>query len=1106
MIKGPKTILAEAIANALADYFVIDQKSMETKLLSDAGIKLHATQLKPQNGILVTPTTRASIRGLVQYVAFQWHWGKSQKEGGSDWVKDARLIISGLRFTVTLTPADSPQDILATSSNHNLVKEEEPNVKTDPTGIMAYVQDQVQRILDTLTIVIDNILFTIVLPDGSNVQFGGSALEISSLETVIPTPTEQQTKILLQKLQVQRLYSFVTSRDGDTFPLLGDLFYEARIQRSVGNRFVSGFEHGLQVEGNSDDNGVIIHTGSIQLEVLNILLGILVAVPGSHTYPSASGNYNIIDKKPEFSSSVRTKATIADEKPSFIGLKLSSVSLVLPNEVKLSLNDLILKYRFDGTMLQVEGKAGCTVDGFPVLALGETSAWSLDLLHGIFCIQDTALNKNIAENDEMIIFLNARQEEIRKVSDGLNEALGIFQELDSMENGAIATLASYPKELVNEPDNNNNSDSSSWTLELIGKLGCMIEQQNDSEIVFTLRNIKADCDKMVVEIDSLDECRIPGILHLVEPIVQTKIKFEDSSLLVIIQEVVAVLAEVDEEQNRIDKTEGKNLTSNSSSSTDENKCIDSNEKCDKIEPTSVSLPFAVRLDLKKFIAFKPDGKSVHTTVEGLDFRIAHITSKHNSSLVNTAVVVTMDEVNHDMLRLVQPSLRFGVDQSSSSDTIYDLNFGANEIRIAAGYSIGDWKSLIPKTKQARFQAKSTKLPNAHIDKLTVVVHVKGLIGFNDSILRVPQFHGKQNTCMDDVIQFYNERVITQVPGMIVNSQVLGTNVSDGLVSHFGGGFLATTIGSAGIGGLVSVAAFDGVKNTIKAGKVSRGVAESDKWQLSDLVSGLRHTALCATRKGAAKRGKNVGDKADVIDWAVGATTDVAMYSNENKARLGGAGAGAAGFAFGFALGGPVGAVAGTIIASATTQKTIEKVENAFKKGNAMQQLQATQEMIKDINPIENNDGVILHQGFLFKRCDFVIWDWKPHCFVLAEGELKYYDLSTHCPSRGKNNEGVLFMDSSKGPHKTLKFDNHRVAISDNLSSPAANLFVFTIHDLDQREPLWVLAAPTVELRSVWVSKLHCQMSRYSSKMYVDADYSPVQPSTSRKKLVASDTD
>ena len=35
-MKGPKGILAEAISNALAEYFVIDQKNMETKLLSNA--------------------------------------------------------------------------------------------------------------------------------------------------------------------------------------------------------------------------------------------------------------------------------------------------------------------------------------------------------------------------------------------------------------------------------------------------------------------------------------------------------------------------------------------------------------------------------------------------------------------------------------------------------------------------------------------------------------------------------------------------------------------------------------------------------------------------------------------------------------------------------------------------------------------------------------------------------------------------------------------------------------------------------------------------------------------------------------------------------------
>ncbi len=1078
MIKGPKTILAETIAHALADYFVVDEKSMESNLLSDAGIKLHGTQLQPQDGIEISPTTRASIRGLVQYVAFEWHWGKSQQEGGSDWVKDVRLSISGLRFTITLTTTDLSPATNADSGNNHFAQGKSTTsngTKTEATGIMAYVQDQVQRMLDTLTLVVDNILFTIILPDGSNLQFGGSALEISSLG-LIPTLTEEGPKVLMQKLQIQRLYSLVTSKGGDTFPVLGDFYYEARIERSVENRFISGLEHGLRIEGDSDDNGVVVYAGPKQLEVFNTLIGLIV-VPGQPT--GSSNSQTNTDCETQSSAPVTKPEIVTNEVPSFMGLKLSGVSLVLPNETKLSLNDLILKYRFDRTMLQVEGNSGFAVDAFPFLALGETSTWSADMIQSIFRIEDTALTDNGRAADEMVVFLNAPQEHIKKVSDGLNQALGIYQRLASMEEGAASTLASKSGDA--DSKSQKNASAAGWSMELLGKVGCVIEQEADSEIVLTLRNIKASSETMVLGIDSVDECQIPGLLHLAEPIVDTRIKFEGSSLCAIVQEVVVVLSEKVEQIKEGDKSKGKMMPPKHLSPMSKKNSAMPTPNSDKAAATSSALPLGLCLVVKKFIAFNSDGKSVHTTVNALDFKIEPKTPDDKLGAGNATIMLTIDEVNHDMLRMKQPCVDFAVDLSSSLDKIYDLNFGANEIRVAAGYSIGDWKSLIPKKRRERNQVKPLILPNAHIDKLMVVVLVKGLIGFNDSIIRVPPFDGTENTTIHDIVRFYNERVITQVPGMIANTRVFGTNVSDGLVSHFGGGFLASAVGSTGIGGLVSVAAFDGVKNTIKAGKVSRGVSETEKWRLSDLAHGLKHTAVRVTREGAAKRGKGDGEKGDPIDWAVGATTDVATYSNKNKARLGGAGAGAAGFAMGFAVGGPVGAIAGTIIASATTQKSIEKVEDALKKSNTKEQMKKTQEMIKDINPRPNSQG-LLQYGFLLKRRDFLAWGWNPHCFVLVEGELKYYDLSAEHPSGDKTTEGILYMDSSKGPHKVLKFNNHRVEIADRLSNPTKKLFIFTIHTCEKREPLWVLAAPTEELRLAWVSKLLEQMSRYSNPM------------------------
>jgi hypothetical protein len=1068
-MKGPKSILAEAISNTLAEYFVVDQKGMETKLLSDAGIKLHDTQLQPLDGIVVNPTTTASVRGVVQYVAFQWHWGKSQMEGGSDWVNDVRLSISGLRFTITLSKIKSEPSSQGAGTKENKATTNAKDTKEkEATGFMAYVQDQVQKIIDTLTLAVDNVLFTVVLPEGSSVQFGGSGLEIRSLGRS-PSPTgdgpEASSKVLLQKFRMQKLYSRVVGKDGENYPVLDDIFYEANIQRSVGNRFLHGLERGLRIEGDSDDYGVVIHAGPTQLEVLNDLVGMLV----TSGYPSESASVFEVPARSDDSAAIQQR----EEEPSCMGLKLSGVSLVLPNGTKLSLADLILKYQFDGTLLRLEGKAGFSVDGYPFLALGETSVWSADLVQSKFRIEDTALTKAKDADEEIVAFFSARQSEIQMVGEGINQALGIYKSLNAMEDGVVSNMARKSTDATTEPEDpwSISTLGTVWSMELLGKVGCVVEQETNSEIGVTLRNIKADTETLKMKIDSIDECQIQDAFYLAEPIVDITFQFEGSCLSAVFQDIVVVLVE------QIDKG-----TESEKEDDQKNRPEESTSKGD-VTPSSFTLPFGLNLVVKRFLSFKPDAKSVQTTVEALNLKISPNASANGGK---ASIQLALGEINHNMFRLKQPSLGFIVDTCSSFDSIHDLKFGANEIIVAAGYSLEDWKSLIPKKSRERNPTTPLRLPFAHIDNVKVLVLVKGLIGVKNSVLNVPPFDGNETTTIKDVVKFYNKQVFTRVPGMIVNTEVLGANVGDGVVGHFGGGLIANYVGGASIGGLISVAAFDGVKNTIKAGKVSRGVEESEKWELSDLARGLKFSAIEATRAGAARRGKVGDERGDVLDWTVGATTGVVQYSVENTARLGGAGAGAIGFASGFALGGPVGAIIGTVVGSAATQKTIETVEDALKSDDFKKQKEATDAMIKDINPHATTSNVLI-QGFLLKRRDFVKWDWRPHCFVLTEGELKYYDLSAKPPSGRNNPSGALYMDSSKGPHKALKFVNHRVEILDNLSNPKGNLHVFAIYSFEKNEPLWVLGAPTEQLRSVWVSQLSDQMSQNTKEIDLEPD-------------------
>jgi len=133
-MKSPKAILAESIAAALADYFVIDPAAVETNLFRDAAVTLNDVQLKPVENVPISNDKRtcASITGSVKAVAFQWKWGRGSeddstgehKEGGSSFVHSATLSIDGLDFCATLSENHNTEH-----ENNQLADDEESKSK-----------------------------------------------------------------------------------------------------------------------------------------------------------------------------------------------------------------------------------------------------------------------------------------------------------------------------------------------------------------------------------------------------------------------------------------------------------------------------------------------------------------------------------------------------------------------------------------------------------------------------------------------------------------------------------------------------------------------------------------------------------------------------------------------------------------------------------------------------------------------------------------------------------------------------------------------------------------------------------------------------------------
>ena len=941
-MKGPKGILAESIATALADFFVVDQAAMETHLLRDAAIILHSTTLKPQV-VHLSPHLTAHIEGVVEHVSFEWHWGKDSEEkgkGGSDWVKDATLTLSGLNFTAVLSER--------TSSEETSVQESQPKHQEEDKAksrFMTYVQDQVQRIIDTLELSVTHLHFRLQLPSGEALLFGGTGINLKSLGKIEGEP-------LKQELVIQRLYSTVRHADGSTYPLLEPISYKAECIRMFGKRFLGGIETGLQLLGESSDDGIIVYAGAEQLKFVNELVGLLLsvepAVPAESKTPGETDDQKMEETASDETKDRKTEETASNEQSSFFQLPLSALSLVFPNDTKISLSDLVVKYQMDGSILKVEGRNGFLVGDFPVLKLGETSLWCVDMLSSQFSLLNP--DGNQSDHDTNVAFVHVRHDEIQNVKDGLDQLVAIFSGLND---GAVVALAS---DMADAPPPSQFSQSWSWQLQ--GRLGFLWEGPDDEmDVEFSVRDISANSETMSVAIAAVEQLHIHGMIKLREPIENTRLKFDGSVFDIQIGDVAATLEEATYTPPMADKLAGidESMLESTLLPSDISSITESTSTTNISEFTKTAsefvLPFGVKAAVRTITIYKSDDETTHTVANDLHLAIGPHSSpeQENQEAGGIRLALMIESIAHYMIRLEKPRLS-AVIRLEDLHTIPQFSFQARRIAVAAGYTALDWKrnfgvggDEIEKEERTDRKAKDNEpskpinLPFAHVEPLKVNIVVSGdLVGLKESTLHIHAYDGKVSTTSDDLISFYSSRVLARVPNMLVNAEVFGTGVVDTVASSYGSAAGTAAMGSLGVaagplGGMLGLAAFDGVRNALEAGKESRGAAYDDKFQLGDVARGLQHAAIQATRDGATRRGKTEDQVGDPLDWAVGATTDVAKYTTENKSRLGAAGAGTVGFAYGFALGGPVGAVVGAVVASAVTSKTIDTVDDMAKK-------------------------------------------------------------------------------------------------------------------------------------------------------------------------------
>jgi len=1079
-MKGPKEFVAESLANALADFFIVDPSAIETKLIRNAGITLKDVRLK---AIILPIHERlsAKINGSVQEVKFSWSWGRDD-EGGSDWVKNVTLDIIGLHFVAKLSSE------MAQPSSIDAKGEEEASSSTK-SGIALYIENQVQRILDSLTLTIQDFEFRIELP-GSNesvaaasLVLGGSALELLSFGW-----TDNQH--LKQTLSLGSIHLNIMSSAKDeeaiaSYPLLEKVAYKATCTRTAGKRF-SGVDKGLHVIGESSDDGIVIHAGAIQMGFVNELGGLILATAVMKDDGEEIAANDKHDSPVSALNSTSSSSTFE--------LPMSAVSIVLPNGVKVSLAGLNVKYRFDGTILQVEGREGVLVDKFPVLSLGETSLWCADVVHSTFSLADpTSVNDEVTD---VVAFFHGRTNEIDHVMQGIDQVMGIYSA--SKDSGALGVItASLDQE--NSPP--AEAEGTSWSARIDGAVALLWEGSEQDSAEAVLRGIVLTLKTTVMlTIQCIDSIYVPGIIRLISPIKESVLNFNGSIAHLALGEIEAELL-IDEEGPTKEKKE--------------------NPKTNDEGAKPFSLPVGIRLSFESMRLKKPDDSSF-ANLTGL---VLSLSPDSPDEVDNSGIALSVhfDDINHDMIRLVNPNLA-AVIHTETFEIIHSFALGVDVITVAAGYTVLDWRRLVgrdkksPKknrqsAKRSNSRSPSFRLPFAFVEKVKIKFAVNGVVGMKESTQNIPAYHGDETTTSDDLITYYATKVAVNTPGLISNTEVLGVGVTDAAVGHYGSVFGATVMSGLGkaagpAGGILSVAAFDGIRNTMKAGKESRGAAYDDSWKASDFVSGLAYSAKQATKGGAAKRGKAAHDNRNIVDWTVGATSDIVDYTDENKSRLGAAGAGTFGFIFGAALAGPVGGMAGAVIVSAVTGKTITTLENFGKKnskpiegkgrGSSKELSEGVEYSIEEHRrnrEISEEEGFEMEidshppplQGVLAKRRNFFKWDWKTHFFSLEEGQLKYYNFSERSSSE---TDGLLqskgekagysynmHIDDVAGPRKSLVLQGLTIEADDTESTPDDNLFIFTLNTPGKKDSLWVLGAPNMSNRAKWIARLRQEASR-----------------------------
>mmetsp|Transcript_16957 Transcript_16957/g.30462 ORF Transcript_16957/g.30462 Transcript_16957/m.30462 type:complete len:869 (+) Transcript_16957:238-2844(+) len=802
MIKGPKAILSSAIANALGEYFVVDPQTIESNLLKDAKIVLRHVKLKEKvTRIPINSTGKSTcitISGHVDEVSFTWSWSVGRRE--VMWVNDAMLTIVGAKFQAKfdheerIAVEDDDDCNTAPSSFVNpetIDAASAKKIKEQKGGLGGFVARQVKMAMDMLTLKMVDFELRIVLPhnplqqseaedgDGNGdvgvssttpcnkvLVVGIDKIELLSfgreggqddLAVVDDVPSKLKQKINLHSfacgIHLERKESDETIV---SYPLVDSFSYCADVMR-LGERF-GGFLTGMEVLGlgQSDadivcpdlaaltKSGLSIHMGNAQVETI-MQLSVMVLAPPDENATSLDAN-EILE---ELSSESGSEHVSATSDPSSFTIPISSASLVLFEDKRFVVSDIIMRYKADGTVCMLEAakmeydsddksRAAASRIVITMRPAMKMTVGCIETLH----IADTFnLSKPIKSSE---------------FSYEGNTLRAHFDELN-------AVLYKDKRVVVSDINVSYKSDGTSCMLEA-ASVECDSDDKSRAsatQIVITTR------PAMKMTIGCIESLYIADTVLLSNPIKSSEFSYQGNTLRV----------RLDDELNVVTYSKKPSQEDNTPQASSP-----------VISPPN--LPGNIDLCICKGIQLKKSDDGSLTKFGKFHFYAL----KEEKS---TKIAIQFESIRNYLLKANTVSV-CGSLPLDQVDTVDDFIFAAGDVKIMSGHSTDEWSEAFQPRKQQNVKqsTKSTtkgamttkqnptpviKLPFANIADLNVVIgleasHKVGRV--KDTSLLIKSFKGKAETTSKDLMNHYTKACLSRAPDFISNAEVLGLNIVD----------------------------------------------------------------------------------------------------------------------------------------------------------------------------------------------------------------------------------------------------------------------------------------------------------------------------------------